>query len=44
MLEYAGVGVVMGNAADAVKRSGFHVTASNDEDGLAVAIRRFALS
>jgi Cof subfamily protein (haloacid dehalogenase superfamily) len=44
MLEFAGTGVVMGNAADAVKARGFHVTASHDESGLAVAIHRFALS
>jgi hypothetical protein len=41
MLQFAGTAVVMGNAADALKRHGFHVTASNDEDGLAVAIDRF---
>jgi hydroxymethylpyrimidine pyrophosphatase-like HAD family hydrolase len=44
MLEFAGTGVVMGNAADAVKALGFHVTASHDDGGLADAIHRFALS
>jgi Cof subfamily protein (haloacid dehalogenase superfamily) len=44
MLEYAGIGVVMGNAADAIKARGFHQTTSNDEDGLAHAIRRYALT
>ncbi len=43
MLEFAGTAVVMGNAADVVKRSPFHITGSNDEGGLADAIRKFAL-
>ena len=43
MLEFAGTAVVMGNAAAAVKAHAVHVTASNDEGGLADAIRRFAL-
>lgn len=41
MLTWAGVGVVMGNAADDVKLAGLEVTATNDEAGLALAIRRF---
>jgi Cof subfamily protein (haloacid dehalogenase superfamily) len=44
MLEFAGTGVVMGNACDAVKARGFHITASHDECGLASAIHRFALA
>jgi hypothetical protein len=44
MLDFAGTAVVMGNAADEVKRARpFHVTGTNDEGGLADAIRRFAL-
>ena len=44
MLDFAGTPVVMGNAADVVKRARpFYVTGSNDEGGLADAIRRFAL-
>jgi hydroxymethylpyrimidine pyrophosphatase-like HAD family hydrolase len=43
MLEFAGTAVVMGNASPAVQARGFHLTASNDEDGLADAIRRFIL-
>jgi Cof subfamily protein (haloacid dehalogenase superfamily) len=39
MLEWAGVGVVMGNATPEMKE-GFEVTGSNDEAGLAQAIRR----
>ena len=42
MLEWAGVGVVMGNAAPDLKES-FEGTGSNDDAGLAQAIRRFAL-
>ena len=43
MLEFAGTAVVMGNASAAVQTRGFHLTASNDDDGLADAIRRFVL-
>ena len=43
MLEYSGTGVLMGNAEEPLKRSGFHITASNDEDGLAQAIEDFVL-
>ena len=42
MLEFAGTGVVMGNASPAIKARGFELTASHDEHGLALAIRRFA--
>jgi Cof subfamily protein (haloacid dehalogenase superfamily) len=44
MLEYAGVPVVMGNAVPELLESGYPVTASNDEAGLARAIERYALS
>jgi len=43
MLEYAGTPVVMANAVDGLKRPGWHVTAHQDDGGLARAIRRFAL-
>ena len=44
MLDFAGTPVVMGNAADIVKRARpYYITGSNDEGGLADAIRRFAL-
>ena len=43
MLEYAGTPVVMANAVDGLKQRGWHVTGHQDEDGLAEAIRRFAL-
>lgn len=40
MLEYAGTGIAMGNAREAVKRTADEVTASNDEDGIACALYR----
>jgi len=43
MLEWAGTGVVMGNAEDDLKALGLHVTATHDEAGLARAIRRFCM-
>jgi hypothetical protein len=41
MLRWAGVGVAMGNASLEVKEAVRYVTASNGEDGVAVAIDRF---
>lgn len=41
MLEFAGTPVVMGNACPSLRSAGWHVTASNDEAGVASAIRRF---
>jgi Cof subfamily protein (haloacid dehalogenase superfamily) len=38
MLEWAGCGVAMGNAVDEVKQIADYVTASNNEDGIAVAL------
>ena len=38
MIEFAGAGVAMGNACDALKETADYVTLSNDEDGLAYAI------
>jgi Cof subfamily protein (haloacid dehalogenase superfamily) len=43
MLEWAGVGVVMGNAVPEMLEAGFARTTTNDEAGLGEAIRRFAL-
>jgi Cof subfamily protein (haloacid dehalogenase superfamily) len=43
MLEWAGVGVVMGNASEQMHGHGFVPTGTNDECGLAQAIRRHAL-
>jgi Cof subfamily protein (haloacid dehalogenase superfamily) len=43
MIAYAGCGVAMGNASQAVERAAKHVTLSNGEDGVTEAIERFAL-
>lgn len=43
MLEWAGIGVVMGNATAELRAAGFVPTLTNDEAGLAHAIRKFAL-
>jgi 5-amino-6-(5-phospho-D-ribitylamino)uracil phosphatase len=43
MLEFAGTAVVMGNAAESLKARGFHLTGTNDEQGLATAIRGLAI-
>lgn len=40
MLKYAGIGVAMGNAAEAVKDAADEVTLSNDEDGIAASLYR----
>jgi len=39
----AGIGVAMGNAVDEVKDVAAFVTASNDDDGVALAIESFLL-
>jgi hydroxymethylpyrimidine pyrophosphatase-like HAD family hydrolase len=44
MLEFAGRPVVMGNGVEGLKSQGWAVTLSNDENGLAEAIRRYALN
>lgn len=44
MLRYAGFGVAMGNSPDEVKLAADAVTVSNDEDGVAHAIRDYALA
>ena len=43
MIQYAGVGVAMGNAQKQVKDAADYITASNDEDGLVEVIERFIL-
>ncbi len=43
MLRWAGLGVAMGNALPEVQQSVRYVTRTNDEDGVALAIERFAL-
>ncbi|WAT00627.1 sugar-phosphatase [Rouxiella chamberiensis] len=44
MLEYAGLGVAMGNALDSVKAVSQFVTKTNSEDGVAFAIDKFVLN
>ena len=41
MIEYAGLGVAMENAAPEVKEVADFVTRSNDEDGVAFVIEQF---
>lgn len=43
MLEYAGMGIAMGNAENMVKEIAQYVTSTNDEDGVARAIKKFIL-
>lgn len=40
MLRYAGLGIAMGNAPEAVRAAADRVTASNDEEGVCIALRR----
>lgn len=42
MIEYAGVGVAMGNGEEKVKKAADYVTDTNNCDGVAKAIERFA--
>jgi hypothetical protein len=43
MIKEAGLGIAMGNAQDIVKEAADWVTASNDEDGVAAAIKKWVL-
>ena len=44
MLEYAGMGVAMGNAREEIKRVANVVTASNDDEGVAKALEQYILN
>ena len=44
MLEFAGVGVAMGNAEEAVKNKSDFVTETNANDGVALAVEKFVLN
>jgi 5-amino-6-(5-phospho-D-ribitylamino)uracil phosphatase len=44
MLRYAGKGLVMSNAEEELKLMGFELTASNEEDGVALAIEKYVLA
>ncbi|HSA91955.1 MAG TPA: Cof-type HAD-IIB family hydrolase [Terriglobales bacterium] len=41
MLEYAGLPVVMGNAAEEMKQNGWAITLANDQAGVAAAVEEF---
>lgn len=43
MIEFAGMGVAMGNAVAPVKAAARYVTADNDHDGVAEAVEKFIL-
>ena len=43
MIEWAGLGVAMANAADTVKEKAQYMTASNDEDGIALVVEKFMM-
>ena len=43
MLKLAGLGIAMGNSPDEVKRSALHIAPTNDQDGVAWAVRKFLL-
>ena len=43
MIEYAGLGIAMGNAEEILKRAADHVTGDYQEDGVAAAIEKFIL-
>ncbi|WP_064609620.1 sugar-phosphatase [Photobacterium sp. J15] len=44
MLKYAGLGVAMGNATEDTKALADHITATNDDDGVAQVIETFILN
>lgn len=44
MIEYAGLGVAMGNARQEVQAQADYVTATNDDEGVARALEKFILS
>lgn len=41
MIEYAGLGIAMGNAIDEIKEIASYITDTNDNDGVAKAIKKF---
>lgn len=41
MIKYAGLGVAMSNAQDVVKEAADYITLSNEEDGVAAAVKKF---
>lgn len=43
MIEYAGLGVAMGNARESIKKIANHITVTNNEDGVCKVINEFLL-
>lgn len=43
MLRHAGLGIAMHNSPDIVKRAAIHIAPSNDDDGVAWAVRKFVI-
>ncbi len=43
MIEYAGLGVAMGNAYPQVKKVANYITKTNEENGVAHVIKKFVL-
>lgn len=43
MLNFAGIGIAMGNSSEEVKKEADYVTADIDEDGLFLALRHFGI-
>ncbi|MCM8711552.1 Cof-type HAD-IIB family hydrolase [Clostridium sp. SYSU_GA19001] len=43
MIEFAGMGIAMGNAIDIVKQKADYITETNDNDGVAKAVKKFVL-
>ena len=43
MLEYAGIGIAMGNGGEDVKAAADFVTRDIDDDGIAYALQHFGL-
>lgn len=43
MIDYAGLGIAMGNAIEDIKNKADYITRSNEEDGVSHAIRKFCL-
>ncbi|HLQ87741.1 MAG TPA: HAD hydrolase family protein, partial [Enterococcus sp.] len=44
MIEFAGIGVAMGNATENVKNIANVITASNNEHGVAKAVEKYVLN
>jgi hydroxymethylpyrimidine pyrophosphatase-like HAD family hydrolase len=41
IIEYAGIGVAMANAVEALKEIADEITLSNDEDGIAILLEKY---